>query len=466
MKCGKQIKEGIDIHLSMTSAAAFQYIFSILEKVGIKDAERVCNSYPHELSGGQLQRVLIAMSVACHPRIIIADEPTTALDVTVQKSVLQLFRDLKEEFNSSLIFISHDLGVISEIADRVVVMYKGRVMEEGLVSEVFKNPKHPYTRGLLECRPLLNRNVERLPVIEDFMSVKQKGDNDWEVISKEVGEVPEVIRKKQAITELSHDPGTILSIKELVVRYPKERSFFSGVKSWTEAVSRVSFDIRKGEILGLVGESGSGKSSLGKAILNLTEIAEGEVFYKDKPIHGLSAKEMRPYRKMLQIIFQDPYSTLNPKMKIGNAITEVLKVHNYKGDVKERAIELMEKVGLQADYYSRYPFQFSGGQRQRISIARTLAVEPEFIVCDESVSALDVSVQAQILNLLKDLQDEMGLSYLFISHDLSVVKHMSDRIIVMKEGDIVEIGTPDDIYKSPKSEYTRTLIDAIPGQSE
>lgn len=460
--CGYQIKESVDLHLALDKSSAKELIISELKRVGIHDPERIYNSYPHELSGGQLQRALIAMAIICRPSIIIADEPTTALDVTVQKNVLGLFREIVTELDASMIFISHDLGVISEIADDVMVMYRGRKMEYGHTASIFTSPGHPYTKGLLECRPRMDRQVERLPTVSDFMEVVEL-DGDWKVKERTTRDVRATAPKD--VTQGS-DHETILDVTGLKVKYPSKRNLWGKVTEYVEAVRGVSFEVRRGETVGLVGESGSGKSSIGKAIIRLIEGVEGTVNFEGTGVLTLSEAGMRPLRKDMQMIFQDPYSTLNPRMRVGKAIDEVLRVHKYPGDRKTRVIELLEKVGLHADHYDRFPRQFSGGQRQRISIARTLAVEPRFVICDESVSALDVSVQAQILNLLKDLQDELGLSYLFISHDLSVVKHMSDRVLVLKDGEIVEQGRADEIYKNPRMDYTRELIEAVPGKKE
>jgi peptide/nickel transport system ATP-binding protein len=457
MRCGTQIKEAVDIHLKLSAKEARKYILGLLQRVGIHDPERIYSSYPHQLSGGQMQRVLIALAVSCKPDILIADEPTTALDVTVQKNVLKLFKDLQNEYGCALIFISHDLGVIKEIADDVLVMKDGQIVEKGRVEEIFNSPKEAYTKGLIACRPPLEKKLNKLPTVTGYL------DGDPADI-KEIS-----LDEQKARLDLLLAQETILRSQGLTVRYPGDKTWWGGVRSYTEAVAPIDIKIFPGETLGLVGESGSGKSSLGRAILKLNPYAQGEIYFNGQRIDDLTPGQMRPLRKKIQIIFQDPYSTLNPKMKVGKAIQEVLYVHGIGGsrsERRDRAVELLEKCGMKADHYERYPHEFSGGQRQRISIARTLAVSPEFIVCDESVSALDVSVQAQILNLLKDLQEEMNLTYLFISHDLSVVKHMSDRIMVMKEGQIVEEGTPEDIFSSPQTDYTRELIRSIPGYKD
>lgn len=457
MKCGAQIKEAVDLHLDLQKDAATEYIKGLLQKVGIQEVDRVYNSYPHELSGGQLQRIMIAMAVSCHPDIIIADEPTTALDVTIQKGVLNLFKDLQKEYNCSIIFISHDLGVISEIADRVMVMQKGKVVESGPIDEVFHQPKQAYTQGLIACRPPQDFRIHRLPTVQDYLTGRIYMDRTrYQKIS------PIDFQNRIKNVEQSE---VIIQTTELQVNYPVKTNFWGKVTESHQAVKPLNLTIHKGETLGVVGESGSGKSSLGKALLNLNPHASGSVLYRGSDIYQLPDSQMRELRKKIQIIFQDPYSTLNPKMKIGHAIKEVLDVHGIglAKERKEKVLELLCICGLESDHYDRYPHEFSGGQRQRISIARTLAVDPEFIVCDESVSALDVSVQAQILNLLKDLQEERDLTYLFISHDLSVIRHMSDHVLVMNDGVVVEQKDAETIFNKPEHSYTQHLFKSIPG---
>ncbi len=452
-RCGNQVLEAILLHTDLDKIQGKQKVLDLFKKVLLPDPERIYQSYPHELSGGQIQRIMIAMALSCNPKILIADEPTTALDVTVQKAIIDLLKQLQIEMNMTILFISHDLGVVQEIADRVIVMRKGAIVEKGNVDSIFTNPKHPYTKGLIACRPPLDRKLNRLPTIEMF----ENEQVDIEAFKGEysLSSYKDRIEKARVILKVSH----------LNTWYTIKKNWFGRPTEYMKAVKDADLVIREGEVVGLVGESGSGKSSLGMTILNLIERQSGDVEFFGRNIFDLSRGEMKKMRKDIQIIFQNPYASLNPRMKIGEAILEPMTVHNIgvsRKKRKKRVFELLEKVGLKADHFDRYPHEFSGGQRQRISIARTLAVEPKFIVCDESVSALDVSVQAQILNLLKDIKDELGLSYLFISHDLSVVKFMSDRILVMKNGEIVERGLSNDVYTNPQEEYTRSLIDAIP----
>ena len=453
-RCGPQVVEALRIHFPLSKIEARNRVLDLFGKVELPEPLRIFKAYPHELSGGQIQRVMIAMAISCKPHVLIADEPTTALDVTVQKSILKLLKSVQDEAGMSVIFISHDLGVIAEICDRVLVMRNGKVVESGRVEDVFKNAKHPYTKGLIACRPSLKKKYSRLPTVEDFLNGNK--ELNFETLSRQA-EIKKI--------EKNRAEGVVLDVSNLYVEYPKTRSIFGSRKEVIRAVDNVSFQVYKGETLGLVGESGSGKSSIGKAILRLTDYGRGEVLFNGNKVHLASNREMRKLRSQMQIIFQDPYSSLNPRMKIGHCITEVLEVHSHgtsRAERKSRAVELLEQVGLSEEHFERYPHEFSGGQRQRISIARTLAVEPSFIICDECVSALDVSVQAQVLNLLKDLQERLDLSLIFISHDLSVVKHMSDRIIVLKDGRIVEEASSFDIYENPKMDYTRKLINAIP----
>ena len=459
-KCGKQVAEIISQHYPQKSRAAVESeVLSLFKKVKLPDVERIYNSYIHQLSGGQLQRVMIAMAIANKPSIIIADEPTTALDVTVQQSILDLLIELKEDFDCSIIFISHDLGVIKKIANRVVVMQKGNVVEEGQVSQVFNFPKHLYTKALIACRPPLDHRLMRLPTVQDYIASPEGMHGN--VIQSQIISKADFLHRIEALTHRD----TILDVQHLSKYYPSKKSFWGKTLSYTKAVDDVSFTIKKGETLGLVGESGCGKSTLGKTILRLINPTSGSVFFEGKDIATLSQKEMRKMRRNMQIIFQDPYSSLNPRMKIGDAIKEPMIIHKLYDSEKQRmekVFELLEVVGLSADHYNRYPHQFSGGQRQRINIARTLSLQPKFIVCDESVSALDVSVQAQVLNLLMDLKNQFGLTYLFISHDISVVKHISDHIMVMEKGCIVERGNSEDIYQNPQHDYTKKLISAVP----
>ena len=465
--CGDQVLEAIMLHQKLKKDAAKKLTIELFKKVQLPDPERIYNTYPHQISGGQKQRVMIAMAMSCEPSVLIADEPTTALDVTVQKTILLLMQELQREQDMGILFITHDLGVIAELADKVVVMYKGNIVEQGNVWEIFTNPKHPYTKGLLACRPPLEKRYTFLPTVGDFMKTDSSGvivDNNISVeeFTKDLVVSDSEREKKQKELFLKKP---VLQLKNLKTYFPIRNGFFGGISSHVKAVNNVSFDVYPGETLGLVGESGCGKTTIGRTILRLEEPTEGEMIYKNKDIAKMDADELRAFRKEVQIIFQDPYSSLNPRMTIGNAIMEPMQVHkilNSDEERKERVKELLTKVSLDPAHFYRYPHEFSGGQRQRIGIARALAVNPKFIICDESVSALDVSVQAQVLNLLNDLKKEFELTYIFISHDLSVVKYMSDRMVVMQEGEIEEMGDADQIYNSPKTEYTKRLIDAIP----
>ncbi|MBD1931674.1 MULTISPECIES: ABC transporter ATP-binding protein [Cyanophyceae] len=474
----------------------------------------ILDRYPHELSGGQLQRIMIAMAISCNPAILIADEPTTALDVTVQATILDLLRELRDARGMSMMFIAHDLGVIAEIADTVAVMYQGKIVEYGTVEQIFSNPQHPYTKGLLACRPSLNRRVQYLPTVSDFMEVVTTSSGEIEIREKTVNR--EIVDNNESLTTTAqgsplivnrNDPSTIvgqsssfivrneplttnpeqsirmghassfivnndepptetpiLQVRDLQVGFPI-KGMFGQTQRYMMAVNNVSFDVFPGETLGLVGESGCGKSTLARTLLRLIEPMSGQVIFENQDITKLSGKYLRLLRREMQIIFQNPYSSLDPRMKIGEAVIEPLRIHGYaktKKECRDRATYLLERVGLNPILMNRYPHEFSGGQRQRVCIARALALNPKFIICDESVSALDVSVQAQVLNLLKELQSEFGLTYIFISHDLSVVKFMSDRIMVMNKGKIEEIGSSESLYLEPKQEYTRQLIAAIP----
>ena len=465
--CGNQVMEAIRLHRNVSKSEAKEKTIELFKEVKLPRPERIFDSYPHQLSGGQKQRVMIAMAMSCQPQLLIADEPTTALDVTVQKTILELMNDLQAKHHMSIIFITHDLGVIAELADKVIVMYKGKIVEQGTVTDIFTNPQHPYTKGLLACRPPLNRRLKKLPVVSDFMhtdefeNVTQKADTVEEVLIK-LAEKPE--ERKNRLDELyKHEP--LLKIENLKTWFPASRTMFGKVTDWVKAVDDVSFEVYPGETLGLVGESGCGKTTLGRTILKLIQPHEGKIIYNNKDLTQLSNNEMRAYRKEMQIIFQDPYSSLNPRMTIGEAIMEPMRVHkilNSDNARKNKVVEILERVNMRASHFGRYPHEFSGGQRQRICIARSLALQPRFIICDESVSALDVSVQAQVLNLLNELKTEFGFTYIFISHDLSVVKFMSDRMIVMKDGKIEEMDLSEKIYAHPQSPYTQKLINAIP----
>lgn len=450
MKCGKQVAEILEKHTKLSTTDIKKEVISLFEKVKLPLPTQTYNKYPHQLSGGQKQRVMIAMAIACKPKVLIADEPTTALDVTVQKEIIALLKQLQQETKMSILFISHDLALISEIAQKVIVMYRGNIVEQNTVEEIFKNPKENYTKALIGSRPGLDGRLKRLPTIKTFL------DNDFN---------PEFVTAEQRKKEHEkiYHSAPLLEIINL------EKSYFSNAglfrKSVFKAIDNVSFKIYEGETLGLVGESGCGKSTLGNAILLLDPPTAGQVFYRGTDITRLKPKEIKKLRKDLQIIFQDPYSSLNPRITIGKAIMEPMQVHGLYNNDKERrqkTIEILEKVGLSAEHFDRYPHEFSGGQRQRIGIARTVAVNPKLIICDESVSALDISVQAQVLNLLNDLKEHFGFTYIFISHDLSVVKYMSDEVMVMQKGQIVEKQEADALYERPQSSYTKKLIEAIP----
>jgi len=466
--CGDQVAEVIRLHKKVSKKQAKEEAISLFKKVKLPRPEEMFDAYPHQISGGQKQRVMIAMAISCNPRILIADEPTTALDVTVQAAILELLKEIQEETGMGIVFITHDLGVISQIADQVLVMYKGNVVEEGKAADILKNPQHPYTKGLLACRPVNHVGLQRLPVISDFMKVNSDGSfaetgmkiNDLLASLKSDPSIN--IKRKESLYKMA----PLLSVKNLELKFVTKKNVFGKATQLVNAVDQVSFDVYPGETLGLVGESGCGKTTLGRSILRLIEPTSGEIEYSGVMIRDLDTKKLRALRKQMQLIFQDPYSSLNPRMTVGNAIMEPMQVHNlYENDSnrKKKVKELLVKVGLLEEHFDRYPHQFSGGQRQRVCIARALSLNPEFIICDESVSALDVSVQAQVLNLLNQLKEEQGLTYIFISHDLSVVRYMSDRILVMNKGKIEELGDAEEVYNNPKSEYTKKLIAAIPG---
>ena len=432
------------------------------------------NRYPHQLSGGQKQRVMIAMAMSCNPALLIADEPTTALDVTVQKTILLLIKELQKQTGLGVIFITHDLGLVADIADKVVVMYKGEIIEQGITKNVLQNPQQPYTKALLACRPAKHQRGERLPVVNDFFSAAANGnDVKFESFLSDETKTKEVISSqlKNETTEnnllKNYNASPVLKVENLKIYYPGKKKLFKKNIEPFKAVDDVSLKVYKGETVGLVGESGCGKTTLGRAILQLIPATSGNIILDGRNLAMLSRRDLQLLRKDLQIVFQDPYGSLNPRLMIGNAIMEPMKVYgilNSTSQRKEKVIELLEKVNLSADHFNRYPHQFSGGQRQRICIARALALNPSFLIFDESVSALDVSVQAQVLNLLNNLKKEFGFTSIFISHDLSVVRYISDRILVMSKGKIVEEGLADEVYFSPKNEYTKKLIDAIPGK--
>ena len=447
--CGYQVMESLLKHKDLTRKEAKKAALELFRQVELPDPSSILKRYPHQLSGGQKQRVMIAMAISCKPDVLIADEPTTALDVRVQANILQLLKKLQKETGLAILLITHDLGLVSDVADDIIVMNKGKVVEQGIARNVLHDPVHPYTKALLACRPAANAKGKRLPVIADFSETETPiaaPDNKPPLQGNEV----------------------LLSVRNLTVRFPFSSNIFGTAKSHIKAVDNVSFDVKKNEILGLVGESGSGKTTLGRAVLQLIKPSSGEILLHGKNISHLKPAELRAARKDLQIVFQDPYGSLNPRLTIGDAILEPLKVHrmhNNHTERKEKVLDLLEKVKLEPSHYSRYPHQFSGGQRQRICIARALALEPSFLVFDESVSALDVSVQAQVLNLINDLRSTFNFTGIFISHDLSVVHYISNRIIVMKDGRINEEGSADQVYHHPQSDYTRLLIEAIPGRN-
>ncbi|MCI3280840.1 ABC transporter ATP-binding protein [Synechococcus sp. PCC 6717] len=452
---GFQLAEAIDPQQRLPRQQVQQRAIALLEQVQLLKPEdpldqrhRFLQRYPHQLSGGQIQRVMIAMAIAAEPALLIADEPTTALDVTVQAAILQLLRELRQQYHLSLIFVTHDLNLVADLADQVVVMYRGQIVEAGAVAEVFRAPQHPYTRGLLACRPRLEQRLAILPTVADFMS---QTPPPLALVS--------AAAQQARLAQLAAQPP-LVRVEHLWVQYPGQ-----GKQQYVKALRDVSFTIHRGETLGLVGESGCGKTTLGRALLRLVPASQGQIWFGDRNITHLRPRQLRPLRQRMQLIFQDPYSSLDPRMTIGALVAEPMVIHRRppsKQQRQERVATLLARVGIDPAAQRRYPHEFSGGQRQRICIARALALNPEFIVCDESVSALDVSVQAQVLNLLKELQQELGLTYLFISHDLNVVKFMSDRLMVMYNGEIVEMGEAEAIYAQPQHPYTRTLIAAIP----
>jgi peptide/nickel transport system ATP-binding protein len=465
--CGNQVMEVILLHQKISKKEAKKKTLKLFEQVQLPDPERIFSVYPHQISGGQKQRVMIAMAMSCNPRVLIADEPTTALDVTVQKTILDLMLQLQREHEMGIMFITHDLGVIAELADKVMVMYKGKVVEQGPVLEIFSNPKHPYTKSLLACRPPLDKRLMRLPVSSDFMKTDDAG-NMIEIpttVSEAINSV--IITKEHRDNEHKelYSRSKILEIQNIKTYFPKNKTFFGKTIDYVKAVDDVTLDVYEGETLGLVGESGCGKTTLGRTILRLNEPTEGKIFFQHNDLLRLKPNDMRQLRKDMQIIFQDPYSSLNPRITVGEALMEPMQVHNIlsnNNQRKDKVYELLKKVGLEEKQFGRYPHEFSGGQRQRVCIARALSLNPKFIICDESVSALDVSVQAQVLNLLNDLKREFKFTYIFISHDLSVVKFMSDRMCVMNKGKIEEMGDADQIYLNPQSDYTKNLISSIP----
>ena len=460
-RCGHQVSEMIRQHEKVTKKDARDRVISLFRQVMLPRPEAIYDSYPHELSGGQKQRVMIAMAIACNPQILIADEPTTALDVTVQKEILKLLKKLQQETGMGMVFITHDLGVVSEIADDVAVMHNGEVLERGTVKEVLQHPQHPYTQGLLACRPPLKIRLKKLPIVKEFLDGQWAGGK--EQILRELQITDE--ERQQHLKQL-YAQQPLLKVEHLQTWYPLKKGIFGRVYDHVKAVDDVNLEVFEGETLGLVGESGCGKTTLGRSILRLVEPTGGKVWFDGVEVTALMAAALRDFRKQAQIVFQDPYSSLNPRIRIGEAIAEPLKVHGIETDRKKcRQIvgDLLEQVGLEAAHYDRYPHEFSGGQRQRICIARALAVNPRLVICDESVSALDVSVQAQVLNLLNRLKRERQLTYIFISHDLSVVRFMSDRVLVMYNGKPVEYNDADELFEHPQNDYTKKLIAALPG---
>ena len=463
-RCGHQVSEMIRQHEEVTKQVARERVIALFKQVMLPRPETIYDSYPHELSGGQKQRVMIAMAIACHPQVLIADEPTTALDVTVQKEILKLLRQLQRETGMGMVFITHDLGVVSEIADDVAVMHHGEILEHGEVRQVLEHPQHPYTKGLLACRPPMKVRLKKLPTVKEFL------DGQW------TGGKEQILRELQITDEerLQHLKALyaqkpLLKVERLQTWYPLKKGVFGRVYDHVKAVDGVSLEVYEGETLGLVGESGCGKTTLGRSILRLQEPTGGKVFFDGVEVTALKAAALRDFRKQAQIVFQDPYSSLNPRIRIGEAIAEPLKVHGIETDrrkCRDIVCDLLEQVGLEAAHYDRYPHEFSGGQRQRICIARALAVNPRLVICDESVSALDVSVQAQVLNLLNRLKEERHLTYIFISHDLGVVRFMSDRVLVMYNGQPVEYNDADELFEHPKNDYTKKLIAALPGKTK
>ena len=494
-RVGDQVAESIRLHLGLSKKDARDRVVKLFEEVGIPDPARRLESYPHEMSGGQKQRVMIAMALSCDPKLLIADEPTTALDVTIQAQILELIRKLRDERGMGILFITHDLGVIAEIADDVAVMYRGELMEAGPVEAIFTAPKHPYTKGLLACRPRLDTKWRRLPTVADFMVVTDEPSKEGGKITITEKKLEDetrfergrgrVLHPKKTLIELGYDPKSefdpgadaafvdegaqpLLSVRDLKVWFPIKKGVLQRTVDHVKAVDGVSFDVYRGQTLGLVGESGCGKTTTGRAVLRLQEKTGGSIRFDGVDVHTLTGDALRKWRRRIQIVFQDPYGSLNPRMRVVAMLTEAMQIHglgvSHEARVK-RAEKLLDEVGLKKEHLSRYPHEFSGGQRQRLGIARALAVEPDLIVCDESVSALDVSVQAQVLNLLRDLQEQRGLTYVFISHDLSVVKFMADMMAVMNAGKIVEMGPSEAIYAKPREDYTRRLVEAIPDDS-
>ena len=464
LKILDQITEPILIHENVSRETAETRAIEMMKKVGIRDAEARARSYPHEFSGGMRQRVMIAMALVTRPDLLLADEPTTALDVTVQARILKILRRLKDDLGIAVLFVTHDLGVVAELADRVVVMYRGKIVEQGNTRDIFEKPSHPYVKGLIACRPTLDTQYEILPTVDDFLKTEIRKDGSF-ILSEHPDSTERLSKLKEKRTSSDKDTSPLLQVSGLQVHFQTGGGFLGEPRKTLKAVDGVDLQISSGQTLGLVGESGCGKTTLGRAILRLQKAKSGSILYDKNELNNLSQKEMINFRKRMQIIFQDPYASLNPRQTIEQTLIEPMIVHgigsNYSNR-RDQIVSLLEEVGLGPEFLLRYPHEFSGGQRQRISVARALAVEPEFIVCDECVSAMDVSVQAQVLNLLRELQEKRDLTYLFISHDLSVVKFMSDDVIVMQNGKIVESGKAQEIYHQPKSDYTKELLNAVP----
>lgn len=459
IRCGEQITEQILLHTHVSEKEAKEQVLNLFDEVKLPRPSQIFDAYPHELSGGQKQRIMIAMAMSCHPKLLIADEPTTALDVTIQKNILELIRNLQQKHGMSVLFITHDLGVMAEIADRTIVMYKGEITEENSVRNIFLNPKHPYTKQLIACRPSMSQRLRKLPQVSDF------ADSDSSEMQEVLNKLVVTPEERQIAHQKLYNNDHLLSIRNLNKVYKVRKRKLFEKQQYYQALKNINLDIYEGETLGLVGESGCGKTTLGRSLLRLIEPTSGEVLYRGKDLVNLPTSDMRRMRKEMQIILQDPYSSLNQRLTIGEALMEPMRVHRILNNDKERkkkAIELLERVSLNESHFYRYPHEFSGGQRQRISIARALAVNPKFVICDESVSALDVSVQAQVLNLLNELKQEFHFTYIFISHDFSVVKFMADRIAVMQQGAIVELGEADALCSHPQTDYARKLIDSIP----
>ncbi len=479
-KCGYQVSEMILQHETVSKTTAKERVISLFKQVMLPRPEAIYNSYPHELSGGQKQRVMIAMAIACNPKLLIADEPTTALDVTVQLEILKLLRKLQAETGMGMIFITHDLGVVAEIADDVAVMHNGEILERGTVQQILNHPQHPYTQGLLACRPPMDVRLKRLPIVKEFLDGQWQGGKEQILHDLQI-----TTKERKTHLEQLYSQKPLLKVEGLKTWYPLRKGVFSRVYDHVKSVDDVSLKVYEGETLGLVGESGCGKTTLGRSILRLAEPTDGKVWFDGIEVTALKGQALRDFRKQAQIVFQDPYSSLNPRITIGEAIAEPMRVHGIHGrelhtaaqngaqlrdaiddnELRDAVCDLLEQVGLDASHYNRYPHEFSGGQRQRICIARALAVNPRLVICDESVSALDVSVQAQVLNLLNRLKEERHLTYIFISHDLSVVRFMSDRVVVMYNGKPVEINEADALFEHPLNAYTKKLIDALPGRN-